>query len=63
MEEAEREVNEDWGREWRSANLAYGSSVCSLAQSVNLLSSGKREAGIGDLHVLLDDDAGNMLGI
>jgi hypothetical protein len=27
MDEAEREVNEEWGREWRSANFAYGSSV------------------------------------
>jgi len=32
IEDAEREVNEEWGLEWRSANFAYGSSVYSSAR-------------------------------
>ena len=57
-------MNDEWGREWRSANLAYGSSVYSLASAhIVPLSCDKEVTRRGDLHVLLDDDVGSTPGI
>jgi hypothetical protein len=38
-------VNEEWGREWRSANLAYGSSVY-LSARVLIRREFKREGRV-----------------